>query len=254
MVKFTAPETRARARLAPMLSTVAASLLALSLVACGGSDPPVTDNPTKGALLPMATGHSWTYRVTQDGVVSTKVTTVLDAENVGGSGPYAATRAFKVETRKGMDSKDLTESWQAPKDGDTNVVIRFRELSYGAMTGMLQLEEHWDPPRLHVDGSSAHTQTGVQWADSYKEIKIPAGMAAMSPSQQSDLWQVVEGDATVDVPAGHFEHAVHLKKISSSSSVKEYWYLRGVGKLKETGAQTEELVESRITNPDGALP
>jgi hypothetical protein len=32
---------------------------------------------------------------------------------------------------------------------------------------------------------------------------------------------------------------VHLQKVGNST--KEYWYARGVGKLKETGTQTEEL-------------
>ena len=39
--------------------------------------------------------------------------------------------------------------------------------------------------------------------------------------------------------------AAHAMKVGSSST-KEYWYLRGVGKLKETGTQTEELTEYQL--------
>ena len=62
----------------------------------------------------------------------------------------------------------------------------------------------------------------------------------MSPAerQRSELADEAEGgvdDETVEVPAGTFEHAIHFQKAG-----KNYWYLRGVGKLKETGSQTEE--------------
>ena len=38
---------------------------------------------------------------------------------------------------------------------------------------------------------------------------------------------------------------IHLQKVGSSTT-KDYWYLRGVGKLKETGSQTEELTEYQL--------
>jgi hypothetical protein len=47
------------------------------------------------------------------------------------------------------------------------------------------------------------------------------------------------------VPAGTFD-AVLLRKVSNASSEKNYWYARGVGKVKETGAQTEELTEYQV--------
>jgi hypothetical protein len=41
---------------------------------------------------------------------------------------------------------------------------------------------------------------------------------------------------------GTFEHVIHFQK-AGSGSTKNYWYLRGIGKLKETGSQTEELID-----------
>jgi hypothetical protein len=53
---------------------------------------------------------------------------------------------------------------------------------------------------------------------------------------------VLADDESLEVPAGPFEHVIHFQK-AGGGSTKEYWYVRGVGKLKETGSQTEELTE-----------
>jgi hypothetical protein len=46
----------------------------------------------------------------------------------------------------------------------------------------------------------------------------------------------------VTVPAGTFT-AVYLQKVSATGgSAKTYWYVPGVGKVKESGGQLEELV------------
>jgi hypothetical protein len=33
---------------------------------------------------------------------------------------------------------------------------------------------------------------------------------------------------------------------AGSSTAKTYWYVRGIGKVKETGGQTEELVSYEV--------
>jgi hypothetical protein len=53
---------------------------------------------------------------------------------------------------------------------------------------------------------------------------------------------------SVTVPAGTFE-ALVLRKVSGASdgaNEKHYWYVPGVGKVKETGSQTEELTEFHL--------
>ena len=46
----------------------------------------------------------------------------------------------------------------------------------------------------------------------------------------------------VTVPAGTFT-AVYIQKVSATGgSAKTYWYVPGVGKVKELGGQLEELV------------
>lgn len=201
---------------------------------------PVTDS----SLLPWKVGNSWTYQVTASGVVSSKVTTVEAAEAVGGSGPNQAVMAFRVVTRKGAAGADESVSWQAPV-GDK--VVRYREQSYGAMTGMLQLEEHWTPYKLHVDYGPAHVLAGATWVEQYTETKLPVGAQATSAST-GDTWAVTAASQSVTVPAGTF-NAVVFQKTSGGGSAKTYWYARGVGKVKESGASQVEELSSYVLLP-----
>jgi hypothetical protein len=191
-------------------------------------------------LLPWKVGNSWTYRVTGGGVVSMKVTEIGAEEIVGGNGPHKTEMAFKVTTAK-MDGTDKSISWQQAVDGK---VLRYREQSFSKATGELTLEEHWDPFKLHIDGTAKHTVAAVTWLEQYEETKLPAGSAATTASQ-SDRWTVQSADEAVTVPAGTFKHAIVITK-AGGSNLKTYWYVRGIGKIKETGGQTEELVSYQI--------
>lgn len=206
----------------------------------GGSAAGSAGMPSTEPLLPWAMGSSWTYRVTSGGMSSLKTTTIGALEKVGGTGPNADSMAFHVTTAKGAGSNDHTESWQAIDPSSPDRVLRYREQSFSAMTGNLQQEEHWAPAKLHADGSAEHTKKGATWEEAYSETKLVVGMPPVT-KDVSDGWSVVDDDETVTVPAGTFQHVVHLRKVGSST--KDYWYARGVGKLKETGTQTEELTE-----------
>jgi hypothetical protein len=197
----------------------------------------------EGALLPWAVGNTWTYRVTKDGIVTEKVTTVGEEQEIGGTGPNAANSAFHVVTAKGTDGSDRTESWQSPSADNPERIVRYREQSFGAMTGLLELEEHWVPEKIHIDGSPDRTVAGASWLEVYEETKLPVGLTPTT-KETRDRWTVIADDETIEVPAGVFEHVIHIQK--TGNSTKEYWYLRGVGKLKETGTQTEELVDYTI--------
>lgn len=234
------------------------ALLGLPVVtACGNSEPgsgaPEGENggaggdagaaPT-GPLLPWAVGNNWTYQVTKDGVTSLKTTTIGELEKIGGDGPNAELMAYHVTTAKGSDQNDHTESWQAPSEDEPERIVRYVEQSFDATSGKLELEEYWDPSKLHIDGTAAHTAAGASWLESYTETKLPVGLSATT-HEVHERWTVLDADATVQVPAGTFEHAIHLQKVGGSTT-KDYWYLRGVGKLKETGSQTEELTEYQL--------
>jgi hypothetical protein len=187
-------------RFAFKLSVLAASLLVTNaLLGCGDVDPGINMPPAgaagdansggdgtggsegaagmpgvvpEGALLPWVTGNTWSYRVTNAGVVSEKTTTVGELQEVGGMGPNAGLMAFHVVTAKGVDGTDRTESWQAPHPDAPERIVRYREQSFGAVTGVLEQEEHWDPEKLHIDGSADRTVTGATWLERYDETSL----------------------------------------------------------------------------------
>jgi hypothetical protein len=244
------------------------------LAACGGSDPSDENNttggvsaqggasggsgapggtsggPALGNLLPWKEGNWWAYKVTDDeGVVTQKRTTVGPVEMVGGTGPNKDKLANKVTTHKddtgdGIDL-DETVSWQAV-EGDR--VVRYREQSFDKNTKQLDLEEYWSPSKLHVDSSAQRTAPPFNWLEEYLESKLPAGGEPVYDRDSRDRW-FAERMESVTVPAGTFE-ALVLRKVSgsstSSANQKSYWYVPGVGKVKETGSQTEELTEYHL--------
>jgi len=220
-----------------------AALVAAALAGggCGDTDPGTgmidpNCQAAEGAMLPWKTGNTWTYAVNDEGIVSMKETVVGAMEPVGGTGPNKDVVAYKVVTHKG--GMDETRSWQAPM-GDN--VIRYREQAFSASTGELELEEAWDPYKLHIDGTAAHRVTNASWLEIYQETKLPVGAASMT-HEAHDLWTVLSACASVTVPAGTFT-AVQLQKVTATGgSSKQYWYVPGVGKVKESGGQLEELV------------
>ncbi len=189
-------------------------------------------------LLPWREGNSWTYRVLGNGVESTKVTRIEAEEEVGGTGPHSKKRAFKVVTMKG--ASDRTVSWQANLG---QLVVRYREQSFAASTQALKVEEHWTPYKVHIDSTQERRVSGAAWVEEYQETKLPTGFPATTTDRR-DQWVVDSASEEVTVPAGTFR-AVVLQK-AGIGTPKTYWYVPGVGKVKETGGQTEELVSYEV--------
>jgi hypothetical protein len=191
-----------------------------------------------GSLFPIKTGNSWTFRTTKGTELGEKTQTVGELQKVGGDGPMSGVMAYLMVTTKD-DGMDKTESWQAEVEGK---IIRYRERSYAAADGQLELEEYWDPYKLRVDGTQL--TVGSTYTEEYNETKVMAGAAPMT-AVSSDAWRVVAVDEMVTVPAGTFS-AVVIEKIGGTST-KRYWFARGVGKVKEqSGAQLEELTSYKV--------
>ena len=206
---------------------------AMTMAGSGAMVPPST-----GSYFPLATGNKWTFRVTEAGMVSMKTQTIGALEPVGGTGPNKDKMAYRATTSKD-DGGDETVSWQAEVD---DKIVRYREQSFMASTGDLELEEHWAPYKLRVDASEARLKAGTMWTEMYSETKLPVGMAPAT-AMASDTWKVIALDEAVTVPAGTFRALVIEK---TGGTPKRYWFVRGVGKVKETGTQTEELASYEV--------
>lgn len=224
----------------PFVLALRASVVSVSLfaVACGSEDPTPKEPSTESQepLLPFKEGNRWVYKVTEGSTVEQKVNLVGPAEPVGGVGPFKDEIAFKCITEK-QGGEDETISWQRP-EGER--VVRYREQSFHAGSGGLELEETWSPAKLRVDGSPERTKADAIWYEDFEETKLPADDDP-SVSMKRDRWTVKAVGQTLTVPAGTFDDVIVIEKFGAES-LKTYYYKRGVGKLKETGGQTEELV------------
>jgi hypothetical protein len=234
-----------------LLNAATGALLATCVVITGcGSDPGTSDgtDTQAGPLLPYEVGYRWTYRVTEGGVESQKTTTIEGRTLVGGEGYHKDDMAFHVVTRKGQNERDKTESWQARLPDAPDTIVRYREVAYGATSGLPELDESWDKYKLHISGEKVALG---QWLEEYKELKINVATTPptrLAPTDQYDAWTVVNPDEKITVSGKTYEHAVHMTKVSGNGSgeAKHYWYVRGIGKVRETGGQTEELISYQV--------
>jgi hypothetical protein len=246
----------------PNLLATVALVACLGVAACGKGDPGVTGSGgTSGGgtlggggaggsgmgdpsqLLPLKTGNSWTYLVTDEtGIPTPKTQTVMEEGPVGGSGPNAGVTAFRLVTRKGVNGMDETISWQARLGTQ---VVRYREQSYMANPPhALELEEHWDPFKLRVDETPARMVAGATWLQTDQETKLPVG-GTPSTMPVEDHWTVAAERQPVTVQGQSYEVMIVTK--TGATTTKTYWWARGIGKVKEIGVnQTEELMSYQV--------
>jgi hypothetical protein len=212
----------------------------LAAVGCGGGgngDDDTTCEET-GRYLELTTGASWTYRVTDTGGggATTKTQTVGPMEDIGGN--LAGTMAFRLTTVKGATGQGMVLSWQQDT-GDG--VIRLREQD---MAGSTTSDEYYAPMRQRIDETPAHLVVGAAWDHNYTETVSTDGGAPVMTAKV-EHWSVIADDEIVTVPAGEF-CTIHIHRTSEvggiDGSTKDYWFARGVGKVKEVAAgQIEEL-------------
>lgn len=207
-----------------------ASILILAAAACGETTtPPPGGDAGVTPLIPVKVGHVWTYRVTSDtGVVSNKTQTIT------GTAASGANVGFRFETASGATKETI--SVQAPVDG---VLHRYEEKVYKA--GVLDEHVRYVPSMVRIDANRV-TAGDTYAATHTKETLNPVTGAVVQTRVVDNRFEIEAASELVDVPAGRFS-AVRVRRVDmTDGSVKTYWYAPGLGKVKETGGQTEELV------------
>jgi hypothetical protein len=214
-------------------------LVGALLGACGSSGDNTPDAPTNPAdrYLPWTVGSVWNYKLTDPKNTANppkldQPTTILRSEDVGGV--HAGTQALVVHHVQYDGSKDVWEAAVGELD------VRYKSVFYGP-TGTITGTDIDTPYRLKLDESFAHTATGAQWDTTFTETSNGG-----TPSSKTEHWQVVSDSESVTVMAGTFT-CLHVQRTSSGGTLQNYWYARGVGKVKETGGgQDEELMSFTI--------
>ncbi len=206
--------------------------------ACGGNS---SDGGTDGSIPaamryePWTVGAVWSYKLTDRNtanMATDKRTTVMGVRDVGGV--HAGKQAFLVHVEQLTGSKDVYEA--ASGDLDVRYETTFYDLA-GTMTST----DVDQPYRLKLDESAAHTAAGAQWSESFSETTTPVGGTTTTKSK-TEQWRVVAPSESVTVIAGSYM-ALHVQRTSSTALIQDYWYVAGVGKVKETGGgQNEELM------------
>jgi hypothetical protein len=196
-------------------------------------DGPIQE--TSGPYEPLAVGASWKFHVNDKGVIYDKTSTVETQEDAGG--PKAGTMAFRLRDSF-PNNEQLT--WYVVA-GD--VVQRIHEMAMDT-TGATKSEDWYDPFRLRVDGTAEHTAPGATFTNSYVDHHTSRSKPA-TDAMHNDGWKVDGVDEPVGVPAGNFKslHVTHTD--SSDGSTKQYWFVKGIGKVREetSSGHVEELTD-----------
>jgi hypothetical protein len=228
----------------------------------GGAGGFGVELPTAESFYPQKVGNSWTYLVTPlADLPSYKVVTVDALETVGGSSAMALRPAYRRTTCKDAPS---IEACALPPSATNKIdrtigwlgwagkmLVNYREQAFKKGTDTLAVEDWWEPYRTRIDHDPAHTAANAKWTETYKEFKQPMN-GIRTVSSQMETWQVLATDETVVVsppngPARTYTNCIKVTHTNNTGSVnKVFWYKRGVGKVKEMGSQTEELLDYKV--------
>lgn len=237
-----------RTRTNPLTLGALASSFALVSGACGGAGEPFVADPEPiGAqcdiegserFLPIETGRAWTIR-------TTKLETELTEERVQDVGPLedvglekSGVMAYRVTTTKDTGA---VITWQ----GDTGTaVVRHREED---RAGMTQGDDFFFVYKTRLDESPERLVEGSTWTESYSVTSTDLATLETTMDTKMYRWDVARYGEEVTVPAGSFcalqVTRTTLKVDGTVGKTKQYWYARGVGKVKErVKNEREELV------------
>jgi hypothetical protein len=210
------------------------------------------------SFLPLAVGNRWTYKVLEPGSSYEKTTEVVGREAVGGAGSARDEIAFKVATRRSTNGKtDLTISWQA---WEGTRLVRYREVEYAAALGTreptaVSSETAYEPHRLRLDllPGGSPLEAAAPWIETFEErTSIPGRSPEVQPCAadgscaKTERWAVVDVDRpiTLTLDGSRTElRALVVARTGSGGSERLYWFVPGIGKVKEGGPPGASTIE-----------
>ncbi len=220
----------------------------LALVGCGGSgsgDMPDAAGTVNTAIRyePWTVGSVWSYKLT-DKVMPSMValgrkTTIMGAVDVGGI--HAGKMAFQVHVEQLVGAKDVYETFMGDLD------VRYKTVFFDANGTALSTDVD-QPYRLKLDESAARVAANAQFSETFTETTTPAGGQPAAPKTKTEQWHVIANAESLTVLAGTYT-TLHVQRTSSTGTIQDYWYARGVGKVKETGGSYNEELMSYTPGP-----
>lgn len=193
---------------------------------------------TTNSFLPQAVGNSWRYRVDELDGTPPAVKTQSNTEMLT---PDEQTGEVIVQVT--ANNSGTTESW-FQRQGDRIVRLQQRDID---QSGALERTTLYLPHRLRIDENPDRLVTGATWTENYvREERSPLG-AVLETENNSEEWSVINGD--IACPGEWSEHrCVHLRRrtLAGSGTEKQYWFARGIGKVREEGGVVEELLGCQL--------
>lgn len=212
----------------------------LMLAACpgdgGATDDDLTDEDVCGfdsdRYLPYEVGLTWTYQVTdlQSGARKVKDQRLVEELEHPELGPVIVQTTGKLAG----STRSLLRV-----DGDR--VVRLQQEDLDA-AGAVERTTTYDPGQIRIDESTARLAAGATWEETYAETELEPGTPAETVTT-TDAWEVVATDVDCESPLGTFS-CLHLLRTRTEGgvAVKEFYFARGVGKVREVGDNVlEEL-------------
>ena len=197
----------------------------------GTGHPSVSDR-----YLPLSVGATWTYHSVDaaSGVALTAVTRVEALEDVGG--PKAGIMAYRVRAQTPIG---FTVSWI--QDLGTSLVTQREQ--FLDPSNVLNTEYYFMPNRLRLDESDLHTTAGATWTEMNTATVHSLNNGTTKTGSFTAQWTVEAVDEMVTVPAGTFPcMRLHRVETGFASMDEVQWLARRVGKVKQTGADNEDLI------------
>ncbi|WP_163996849.1 hypothetical protein [Pyxidicoccus caerfyrddinensis] len=197
------------------------------------------------SLWPLTTGSSWVYDI-KDPVQGEfkKTVTVLGPREVPdtqGKMTAVLVHSRQDRTQSGMVYEEY--SWQL--ELTNGLVVRLREEDH--KDGAQIRATIWSPATVK---SVARAPESLPWSyQSAVQEQTVLGDGTKEDSDPTYSWRVVEKGLTLQTKAGTFTNVIKVQrdKLNDAGEVKEgkertYWLAPGVGKIREEGERTEELV------------
>lgn len=182
------------------------------------------------AWLPQEVGYRWEYRVTDlnSGEVTVKPQVIETEMNHPDDGMPVLVQVTGKDNGK-------TVNWIRTTDTQ---VYRLQQEDYDAQD-VLERTTAYDPKKIRLDWG-AWLDEGTM-TESYSEIQTEAGVTEPAVAVTEE-WVVLGTDVPCESALGTFS-CLHLRRTRTEGGIadKQYWYARGIGKVREEGGQIEVL-------------
>lgn len=225
-----------------MRSVIGCGVLAAALVACGGSDGGPAADAGDGESpcgfeerwLPYQPGYTWSYRVVDLGTgeqasKDQRIQPTTEHPELG-----------EVLVQVTEKASGATESFLR-REGEA--LVRLIQEDYDQV-GALERTSEYDPGQLRLDESAERTTAGATWEESYEVAVYDGAGTPVGTTARTDAWEVLATDAACDTPFGP-RSCLHVRRVRTVGGLadKQYYFARGIGKVREIGGnQVEELV------------